>query len=189
MELLMEPLTLFAIVTAVVLAAVIVIDWKGQPFQMDKEYLSLKVLGVIPAVMFVFIILLNGTKVSGAIGVVYHLIILAIIARLKAPSWAKAAGYGWIALDVACGIMTLCNVPDATAFPVRLGGHVLCGIWITVVCMFCRDRLLKYLGFFIASWLAVFSFFGGVLDMSLLAVPGVLVVVWLALLGWRYQLL
>ena len=72
---------LFAIVTAAVLAAVIVIDWKGRPFQMDKEYL----------------------------------------------------------------------------------------------------------GFFIASWLAVFSFFGGVLDMSLLAVPGVLVVVWLALMGWRYQ--
>ena len=101
----MEPLTLFAIVTAVVLSAVIVIDWKGQPFQLDKEYLSLKVLGVIPA----------------------------------------------------------------------------------VVCLFCRDRLLKYLGFFIASWLAVFSFFGGALDMSLLAVPGVLVVVWLALLGWRYK--
>ena len=183
----MDPIIIFAILTAVVLAAVIVIDRKGQPFQMDKEYLSLKVLGVIPAVMFVFIILLNGTKVSGAIGVVYHLIILAIIARLKAPSWAKAAGYGWIALDVACGIMTLCNVPDDIAFPVRLGGHVLCGIWITVVCMFCRDRLLKYLGFFIASWLAVFSFFGGVLDMGLLAVPGVLVVVWLALMGWRYR--
>ena len=51
----------------------------------------------------------------------------------------------------------------------------------------CPDRLLKYLGFFIASWLAVFSFFGGVLDMALLAIPGVLVVVWLALMGWRYK--
>ncbi len=49
----------------------------------------------------------------------------------------------------------------------------------------CSDRLLKYLGFFIASWLAVFSFFGGVLDMSLFAVPGVLGVAWL---DWRYQL-
>ena len=72
----MEPIIIFAIVTAVVLAAIIVIDWKGRPFQLDKV---------------------------------------------------------------------------------------------------------------IASWLAVFSFFGGVLDMSLLAIPGVLVVVWLALMGWRYQ--
>ena len=59
----MQPIIIFAIVTAVVLAAVIVIDWKGQPFQMDKEQLSLKVVGVILAVMFVFI-LLNGTKVG-----------------------------------------------------------------------------------------------------------------------------
>ena len=28
----MEPLTLFAIVTAAVLAAIVVVDWKGQPF-------------------------------------------------------------------------------------------------------------------------------------------------------------
>ena len=104
-----------------------------------------------------------------------------------ADSLFKMGDYRLADMD-RCGIMTLCNVPDDIAFPVRLGGHVLCGIWITVVCMFCSDRLLKYLGFFIASWLAVFSFFGGVLDMSLLAVPGVLVVVWLALLGWRYKI-
>ena len=50
--------------TAVVLAAVIVIDWNGQPSLLGKEYRSLKVLGVTPAVMFVFILLLKGTKVS-----------------------------------------------------------------------------------------------------------------------------
>ena len=61
----MEPLTLFAIVTAVVLAAVIVIDWKGQSFRMDKEYLSLKVLGVIPAVMFVFVLVVAWLALLG----------------------------------------------------------------------------------------------------------------------------
>ena len=82
----------FFALLAAIFAALVILDWKGAPFQVAKPYVSLKVLGVLPAIMFVFIIFLNGTKVSGAIGIVYHLIILAIVTRLKAPAWAKAAG-------------------------------------------------------------------------------------------------
>ena len=178
---------IFYILMAAIFAGLVLLDWKGSPFKTDKPYVSLKILGVLPAIMFIFIIILNGTKVSGAIGIIYHLIILGIVTRLKAPVWAKAAGFGWLTLDVCCGIMTLCNVEGAVANPVRLGGHVLCGIWIASVCLFCKNRILKYLGFFIASWLALYSFFGGVLPMSMLTLPGILVVVWLALMGWLYQ--
>ena len=178
---------LFFVIMAAIFAVLCVLDYKGAPFQVDRPYASLKVLGVLPAIMFVFIIIFNGTKLSGAIGILYHLIILGIVTRLKAPIWAKAAGFGWLTLDVCCGIMTLCNVEEAVANPVRLGGHVLCGIWIASVCLFCKNRILKYLGFFIAAWLALYSFFGGVLPMSMLTVPGILVVVWLALMGFLYE--
>ncbi|MFD1318392.1 hypothetical protein [Loigolactobacillus zhaoyuanensis] len=166
---------------------VCLLDWHWKPFDINRQYVSLKLLGIIPALMFIVILFTSGTKFSGALGVLYHLIIIAIIPRLKAPTWAKMAGYGWITLDVACGIMTMANVAASIAMPVRLGGHVLCAIWIISVCLFTKSKLLKYLGFFIAAWLGVYSFFGGVLPMSYLAIPGLLVVVWLALLGFLYQ--
>ncbi|EII4617364.1 hypothetical protein LHM76_002714 [Listeria monocytogenes] len=178
---------LFVGIMVVIFTIVCVLDWKGKPFDINKENLSLKALGMMPAIMFIIILFTSGTKFSGALGVLYHLIILAIIPRLKAPNWAKAAGFGWITLDVACGIMTLCNVADAISSPVRLGGHVLCAIWIISVCLFAQSNILKYLGFFIASWLGLYSFFGGILPMSYLTVPGILVVVWLALLGFLYK--
>jgi len=185
-EISMAKYLMFGII-ALVFIGICLLNWKGYPFDTHKEYVSLKVLGVIPAIMFIFILLDSGTKFSGALGVAYHLIIFFIIPRLKSPTWAKAAGYGWITLDVACGIMTLANVAASIAMPIRLGGHVLCAIWIITVCLFTKNKALKYMGFFIGAWLGTYSFFGGVLPMTYLLVPGALVVVWLALLGFLYQ--
>ncbi|CAM5256014.1 hypothetical protein [Streptomyces griseomycini] len=50
--------------------------------------------------------------------------------RPEAAPWAKAAGYGWVTSDVLAGMLVINDVPHDTAWAVRLGGHVLAGVWI-----------------------------------------------------------
>ena len=35
------------------------------------------------------------------VGILYHLAMFLLVFKLPAPEWAKAAGYGWLLLDVA----------------------------------------------------------------------------------------
>ncbi len=67
------------------------------------------------------------------LGIGLHLANFMLVAKLEAPDWAKAAGYGWIILDVATGVMTLNDVPQSTALYIRLAGHIFTGIWIATV--------------------------------------------------------
>lgn len=61
-------------------------------------------------------------------GIFFHLAFLLVIARLNAPEWARAAGYGWIAFDALTGILAINGLPYDLTWPVRMGGHVLAGI-------------------------------------------------------------
>jgi len=99
----------------------------------------------------------------------------------------EGAGFGWLTLDIACGAMMLNGVPHDVAWPVRLGGHLLYGMWIIAVSLLCTDRGISVLGVIIGLWLPLYTFFGASLPESLLGPPRVLTLVWIALLAGKYR--
>jgi hypothetical protein len=66
----------------------------------------------------------RGNVLIALLGVAPHLLLLPIVAMLPAPRWARAAGYGWLVVDIATDIMALNGVPVSTYLPMRYGAHV-----------------------------------------------------------------
>jgi hypothetical protein len=158
---------------------------------LDREILSFRTIAILPIALFTPTLILGvalpGSKVGAALGMLFHLSVLFLVSRMPAPDWARAAGFAWLALDITSGAMTLNNVPYDIAFPVRLGGHVLAATWIITAALLCRPRSERILGVVVGLWLGIYTFFGSVLPVSLLAPPGVLVVVWFGLLAWHHD--
>lgn len=157
----------------------------------DQEILSFRQIAILPILLFVptilTFVLFPGTKISNVLGIFFHIAAFLVVARMPAPEWAKAAGYGWLVLDVLCGVMIVNDVPYSIAWPVRLGGHVLAGLWLVPVSLLCAPLYLRIVGVVTGLWLAAYSFFGTILPVTLLAPPGVLTCVWFGLLAWHYR--
>jgi len=121
-------------------------------------------------------------------GVFFHLAILLLISRLDAPGWAKAAGYGWIAIDVLSGILTINAVPHESTWPVRLGGHVLAGVWIAMSSVYLRRHpVVTAVGVVTGVWLGGCSFVIAHAPDAILAPSSILIMVWLAMLAWVHR--
>ena len=119
-------------------------------------------------------------------GIAFHLFMFILVAKLDAPDWAKAAGYGWLVLDVTVGILTLNNVPFNIYTPIRLGGHIFAGTWITTVSL-SSPRGIKFVGIFAGALLTGYSFISPFLPLSALNLFSFLIVVWLGMIAWRYR--
>lgn len=63
-------------------------------------------------------------------GILFHLAMFMLVPSLKAPEWARAAGYGWLLLDTTVGVLALHGVDPVIIDTIRLGGHIFAGIWI-----------------------------------------------------------
>jgi hypothetical protein len=87
---------------------------------------STTVLAIVPIILFIPTLISFAVSEPGVVwpqytGVLFHLAILLLIAGLDAPSWAKAAGYGWIILDVLTGILSINGVPpEYVLYPASL---------------------------------------------------------------------
>lgn len=120
-------------------------------------------------------------------GVFFHLAILLVISRLDAPEWAKVAGYGWIAIDVLSGILTINGVPDEITWPVRLGGHALAGVWLAMSSVALRRPLVTAVGVVTGVWLGGCSFVIAHAPEWILAPSSILIMVWFAMLAWVHR--
>ncbi|MFC9544537.1 hypothetical protein ACFTXK_07825 [Streptomyces sp. NPDC056956] len=153
-----------------------------------RNYLSLRGAALLPCVLFIPIAaaLIAAPDVAWGeyLGVFFHLSILFLVSRLEAASWAKAAGYGWVALDVLAGILAINDVPHDIAWPVRLGGHVLAGVWIMSSSLVSKSWPVTLVGTLTGFWLASYSLVGDVLPESALAPAGICIVIWFALLAY-----
>ncbi len=158
-------------------------------FSQSREYLSLRTLAIIPIVLFaptLAIAVVNPTsKISDGLGILFHVAVLFVVSRLPGPVWAKAAGFGWLTLDVACAAMTIHGVPDDIAFPMRLGGHVLAAVWLIAESLLIRSISIRVVGIFTALWLAGYTFFGAGLPQNVLIPSGITTVIWFALIAWQ----
>ena len=117
-------------------------------------------------------------------GILFHLAMFMLVSRLDAPDWAKAAGYGWLVLDVTTGVMTLNHVPHAIADFVRLGGHIFGGIWMATASL-SGSRPVKITGVIAGLWLAGYTFVSPFLPMTFIGPTAILFLVWLAIIAWQ----
>ncbi|WP_407542512.1 hypothetical protein Q0M94_23255 (plasmid) [Deinococcus radiomollis] len=117
-------------------------------------------------------------------GILFHLAMFFLVAKLPAPDWAKAAGYGWLVLDVMTGVLTLNHVPHATADFVRLGGHVFAGIWL-VTSALSGSRPYKIIGVLTGAWLGGYTFLSPFLPMTVIGPTAIFFLIWLGIIAWQ----
>ncbi|WP_159945017.1 MULTISPECIES: hypothetical protein [unclassified Nocardiopsis] len=157
-------------------------------FDSSHPYLSLRTVAILPLILFtpaVIAFFVSPEVWWGEyLGIFFHLSILFLISRLDAAPWAKAAGYGWIALDVLAGILMINDIPHDTAWAVRLGGHVLAGVWIIASSFVNRSRMVMVFGTITGLWLAGYSFVGTLLPEEVLRPAGICILLWFAAIAF-----
>src|SRR5438067_1905284 len=92
------------------------------------------------AALFVALIVLFSVGGTGAgalltltvVAVAAHLVLFPVVAVVQAPGWSRAAGYGWLGLDVILNVAQLNGMSQDTTMALRLGGHVLAATWIAL---------------------------------------------------------
>lgn len=117
------------------------------------------------------------------LGVAEHLLLFPVITALPAPGWAKAAGYGWLVIDIATDIMQLNGVPKTTYLALRYGGHISAALWITSAAYQSKGAL-RIIGLLVALDLAVYSFIAFLPLTFIILLPSlVLLPLWFVLVG------
>ena len=111
-------------------------------------------------------------------GLFFHLAVFMLGAKLPAPEWARAAGYGWLLLDVMTGVLALNHVPPSISMYVRLSGHIFAGIWVMTSSL-SGSRSMKYVGIVTGAWISSYTFFSPFVSMKILGPDSVLFLVWL----------
>ncbi|MFE6365703.1 hypothetical protein ACFVP3_37680 [Streptomyces sp. NPDC057806] len=158
-----------------------------------REILGLRTLALLPPILFtpslVSFAVAPGTVGVEYTGILFHLAIMFVVARLPAPEWARAAGYGWLTLDVLSAVLTINELPHDIAWAVRLGGHVPAGMWFVTTSLLAAPRSIRVTGVVLGSWLALYSLLGNVLSEEFLYPGGLLVPVWFILLAWKHDAL
>lgn len=118
------------------------------------------------------------------LGLLFHLSLFLLVAKLPVPSWAAAAGYGWLVLDVTTGVSIISGVPGAVAEYFRLSGHIFGGVWIAVASLQ-GAGVTKVIGCIAGIWLTSYTFASATLPPLFLAPASVLVLAWLLLVAWN----
>jgi hypothetical protein len=124
----------------------------------------------------------DGTLGGAILGVAPHLLLFPIVAALPAPTWGRAAGWGWLAIDMTSDILALNGVPETVYLPLRYGGHVSAAVWI-VSASWSAAGALRPVGLLAALDLGGYSFLAPFVSFVALLPAGVLLPVWFVLVG------
>lgn len=144
--------------------------------------LSLARFGVLPRLHLPPSSPLAAELNGGLLPVVTHLLVFPVVAALPAPPWAKAAGYGWLVIDITTDIMALGGVQDALYLPMRYGGHVSAALWIAAA-SWEAGGALRVVGLLLALDLGGYSLLMPFLPLAALYPSALLLVIWFALVG------
>lgn len=124
-------------------------------------------------------------------GTAFHLLLLPIIGALPTAPVGQAVGVAWVACDVVAGIgliWTAAQHPDvgtAIFTAVRMAGHLFAAIWIALASV-ALGPLGLIVGIALAFGFAAYTLAAGRLPEKVLAVPGVLMIVWLLLIARHF---
>ena len=141
----------------------------------------------VAAVLFAILIILfnsipNTVFPIAVVAVLFHVVLFPVVAFLPSTNWAKAAGYGWLILDIASNIMQLNGVDQQITSALRYGGHIPAIIWIIVVSLRCNTAIM-IVGILQALIMGSYSFVAPWVPMWYLYPAMVLLIVWLLLIG------
>lgn len=119
----------------------------------------------------------------GILGVAKHLLLFPIVAALPAPRWARAAGYGWLVIDMATDIMQLNGIDKSIYLSLRYGGHISAALWIASASWQARGAM-RVVGWLLALDLFIYSFIAFIPFTFVILIPSlVLLPVWFVLIG------
>jgi hypothetical protein len=114
----------------------------------------------------------------------FHLAMLPVITNLNAPTWAKGAGYAWIAVDNAICVMTINGIDNAMTGAIRLGIHVAAGTWILLAALGSTNTTVRWLGAIAGVWLGGYSLVAPFVPSNLFMPAALLLLVWVATIGF-----
>jgi len=148
---------------------------------------------IVLAVMFAAVLPAFGTHpplpllmAVGIDAIAFHLLLFPVIAALPAPSWAKAAGYGWLVVDIASNVMAINGVAGDTTTALRLGGHIAAVTWVAAAAYSTRGWT-RIVGYALAAFLGSYSFWGQYEPQPAFGPALLLMAAWVALCAWRLQ--
>lgn len=138
------------------------------------------------ALLFALLVVLFSTDAPvfaiSIVAVVFHIVLFPVVSTLPSPDWAKAAGYGWLILDIAANIMRLNNVDELICSALRYGAHIPAVIWIISSSLKC-NRLILITGLLQSLIMGSYSFLAALVPMWYLFPAMILLIIWLILVG------
>jgi hypothetical protein len=150
--------------------------------------ISPRVIALTAFVLFAPVVasfrLAPGSRWAEYVGIFFHLATFLLVAKLPAPEWARAAGYGWLLLDITAGALNINRVPHAVADYVRLGGHIFGGIWI-IVASLQGSPMVMLTGLPAGSFLFGYTFASPFLRPVWLSPASIFVLLWLLTIAWQ----
>ena len=141
----------------------------------------------VPAIRDVTLTTSTTLAISLAVlAVAQHLVVFPVVGALPAPSWARAAAYVWLVLDMGTDLLQLGGAPKSLYLVLRLGVNLLAALWIASASWRARGGM-RWLGVFVAADFACYSFVGLLSPLAfLVALPSlVLLPLWFVLAGRR----
>lgn len=97
-------------------------------------------------------LVLDGLSTAG------YFLLFPVVNYVKAPAWAKTAGYIWLIMDITATVMPLYGVQPEIYNSLRLGGaHMATAVWIAGVSSQHKGAL-GMLGIPLAMFLVAYSF-------------------------------
>lgn len=122
-------------------------------------------------------------ELVGIIGVAEHLLLFPVVAALPAPRWARAAGYGWLVIDIATDIMQINGVDKSIYLSLRYGGHISAALWIASASWQAKGAM-RVVGWLLAIDLFIYSFIAFIPFTFIVLFPSlVLLPLWFLLVG------
>jgi len=141
----------------------------------------------VGAVLFAILIILFNTSPKmvfpiAMVAVLFHVVLFPVVAVLPSTNWAKAAGYGWLILDIASNVMQLNGVDQQITSALRYGGHIPAILWIIVASLRCNTAIM-IVGILQALVMGSYSFVAPWVPMWYLYPAMILLIIWLLLIG------
>lgn len=110
-----------------------------------------------------------------------YLLLFPVVAALPGASWARAAGYAWLTINVISGAAAL-HSPEAGAQQLRLGGSVVGALWIASASLAGRGALAA-VGLPLTLLLAATALAAPRLPAPVFLLIVLFLVIWLVLAG------
>ena len=129
------------------------------------------------------------TRVAGEyVGIAFHLLLLPIVAAFPGGVAGQGSGVAWVVCDVVASVTMIwtvrahAEIGQAIANAIRMAGHLFAAVWVALVSVALGGAAMP-VGVVLALGFAAYTLAAGRMPQKALAVPGLLLVAWLALLA------